>query len=422
MTGTLGQSPGKRRSTQWRTTSTPADLLDWAITRRDEWLKWALCTLPADRPATEAAITALYALVGQDPPRFVWVESPGAASAAASVEGLVGEPFRLRASSAPERAADWPLGMRLATLMFSLRHRLDERVRRRALRLTLWPRHPAMRTVGMFPPQESLREGLGLEEVLEVTVRDTLHGSVHESLGGPLRTALATRAGPALGLTWYGQHDTHWVADHDIQRDLGMVHPGDDNAQLDLWAVLARSCGWWWPYDDVCVVSERPTTVHTEPVPGAMHGQVRLHSGKGQAVAYADGWGLHSWHGTQVPSWAITEPSVERIMAETNTEVRRCAIERIGWDTYIDQAGLNLVSVAPDPGNPGCQLQLYDMATRLWGAPARVLLAVNGSVERDGHRRRYGLSVPADLDDPVAAAGWSYGLTGDQYAQLLRRT
>jgi hypothetical protein len=278
----------------------------------------------------------------------------------------------------------------------------------------------------MFPPQESLREGLGLDEVLQVTVRDTLHGSVHESVGGPLRAAVAQhngrRPGQTAGLTWYGQHDAHWIAEHDIRRDLGMTYGRDDEAQLDLWAALARSCGWWWPGEQVCVVSERPSTVHTEPVPGAMHGELRLHSGKGQAVTYPDGWGMHSWHGTQVPSWVITDPTVERIVAETNTEVRRCAIERIGWDTYIDQAGLDLVSAAPDPGNPGCRLQLYDMPTRLWGAPARVLLAVNGSVERDGHRRRYGLSVPADLDDPVAAAGWSYGLTGDQYAQMLRRT
>jgi hypothetical protein len=420
--GTHSSQHGKRRSLEWRTTVDSAELLDRAITRRNDWLRWALCTLPADRSAAEAALTALYAQVGQDAPRFVWVESPRAAWAAASAEGLAGEPLRLRASSAPERAADWPLSGRLATLMSALRHRLDGRVRRRARWLSAWPSHPAMRTIRMFPPRESLSEGLGLEEVLRVTVRDTLRGSVHESLGGPLRTALAEQAGGAVGLTWYGQHDAHWVAEHDIRRDLGTVYRDEDSTQLDLWAVLARSCGWWWPYEQVCVVSERPRTVHTEPVPGAMHGELRLHSGKGQAVTYSDGWGLYSWHGTRVPSWVITDPSVEQIVAEINAEVRRCAIERIGWDVYIDQAGLNLLSVAPDPGNPGCELQLYDMPTQVWGAPARVLLAVNGSVERDGHRRRYGLSVPADLDDPVAAAGWSYGLTGGQYAQMLRRT
>jgi hypothetical protein len=113
---------------------------------------------------------------------------------------------------------------------------------------------------------------------------------------------------------------------------------------------------------------------------------------------------------------------VARIAAETNVEVRRCAIERIGWGTFVDRAALRLVGSANDPGNPGARLRLYDLPDAGWGESTRLLLAVNGSVERDGTRRRYGLRVPAWFDDPLDAAGWTYGLTGDQYRQLLRRT
>jgi hypothetical protein len=113
----------------------------------------------------------------------------------------------------------------------------------------------------------------------------------------------------------------------------------------------------------------------------------------------------------------VTDPSADRIAREANVEVRRCAIEHIGWGAYIDQAGLRLVATAPDPGNPGCELRLYDMR-----AETRVLLAVNGSAERDGHRRRYGLTVPGFLTDPIAAAGWTYGLSAEQYSLLARRT
>jgi hypothetical protein len=162
--------------------------------------------------------------------------------------------------------------------------------------------------------------------------------------------------------------------------------------------------------------------VHTEPAPGRSSGQRRLHHPSGPAVCYADGWCVHAWHGTRVPTWVVTEPTVERIAAERNIEVRRCAIERMGWSTYIDRAGLRLIDTAPDPGNPGRQLGLYELPRTPWQPPERVLLAVNGSVERDGVRRRYGLAVPRDIDDPVAAAAWSYGLSGAQYAQLVRRT
>lgn len=131
---------------------------------------------------------------------------------------------------------------------------------------------------------------------------------------------------------------------------------------------------------------------------------------------------MHVLHGTPVPEWVLSDPTAERIAAERNVEVRRTAIERIGWDSYIDQAGLRLLATAPDPGNPGCELRLYDTPRDARLPPSRLLLAVNGSVERDGQRHRYGLSVPDGIDDPVAAAGWTYGLPGEVYAQLARRT
>lgn len=210
----------------------------------------------------------------------------------------------------------------------------------------------------------------------------------------------------SLGVHWLGQHDADWV------QHLPTSSP---------WSVIARSCGWWWPRDDLCVITERPSVLLTEPIPGD-EDQRRLHAADGPAVQYPDGWAVHAWHGTRVPSWVIDAPSVENIAAETNVEVRRCAIERIGWATFIDQAGLRLVAQSADPGNPGGELRLYDLPYKDWGAPTHLLLALNGSFERDGTRRRYGLRVPPWFDDPLDAAGWTYGLTGAQYARLQRRT
>lgn len=220
----------------------------------------------------------------------------------------------------------------------------------------------------------------------------------------PVVAMIRAAVGTSLGLHWHGQHDIHWVA-----------HVHEPNP----WAALTRSCGWWWPRNRVCVLSERPAVLHTEP---GEDGDLRLHCADGPAVAYPDGFAVHAWHGTRVPSWVIDDPSVDHIAAETNVEVRRCAIERIGWGAFIEQAELRLVGSSGDPGNPGAELRLYDLPYARWGRPTRLLLAVNGSVERDGTRRRYGLRVPAWFDDPLDAAGWTYGLTGAQYQQLLRRT
>lgn len=245
-------------------------------------------------------------------------------------------------------------------------------------------------------------------------IRDSLSQSINSSLLSPLRAAHDTWDNQRSA--WYQAQCVSWVAHYDaLRRTTDMLFTLEQTRQLDLWAAAARSSGWWWPREGVCVVSERPVALHTEA--SGNDGQVRLHCGEGPALRYADGWEVHAWHGTQVPSWVLTDPTVPRIAGETNVEVRRCAIERIGWATYIDQAGLRLVASTPDPGNPGSELRLYDMR-----GETRVLLAVNGSVERDGRRRRYGLTVPGFLDDPIAAAGWTYGLSAEQYSLLVRRT
>ena len=229
-----------------------------------------------------------------------------------------------------------------------------------------------------------------------------LQRTVRTSIAGMVRAAVSA----PLGLHWLGQHDVDWVQH---------VH------EPSPWADLARSCGWWWPRADLCVLAERPASIRTEHVPGE-DGERRLHSGDGPAVEYRDGFAVHVWHGTLVPSWVIDDPSVARIAAERNVEVRRCAIERIGWAAFIEAGGLSLVGRAADPGHPGAELHLYDLPFAQWGRASRLLLAINGSVERDGTRRRYGLRVPAWFDDPLDAAGWTYGLTGAQYRLLLRRT
>ncbi|WP_371784834.1 DUF6745 domain-containing protein [Streptosporangium subroseum] len=348
---------------------------------REEWLGWALSTLPADRPAAEAAISGLYRLIGLAPPRFHWVSSPVAALT------TVPPGVRLRPSETAERMSDWPLPPRFSSLMRQLCRELDAQVR--------WVHQP-------------------MDQLIRQKVRSSLSQSANGSLFMALRAAHDARY--HLGNGWYGTQCVSWVAHYDaLRRAAGVVFTSEQTRRFDLWAAVARSCGWWWPREGVCVISERPVAVHTEV--WGDDGEVRLHRADGPAMRYADGCDVHAWHGTQVPSWVVTDPDVRRIGRETNVEVRRCAIEHIGWTSYIDQAGLRLVSSAPDPGNPGSELRLYDMRKE-----TRVLLAVNGSVERDGRRRRYGLTVPGFFDDPIAAAGWTYGLSAEQYSLLLRRT
>lgn len=346
---------------------------------REEWLGHASSTLPADRPAAEAAISGLYGLIGLAPPRFHWVPSP--------VTALTTLPpgVRPRPGEQPHQVSDWPLTRRLSALTTKLGWDLDLRLRHR---------------------HRAVEDWIGRE----------VRAPLERSAGAFTTPILAAHRPDHPQPAWYRTQSVSWIAHYDaLRRAAGAVFSPEQTRHLDLWATATRSCGPWWPRQDVCVVSERPVVLRTEV--WGDDGELRLHCPDGPAVRYADGWTVHAWHGTLVPPWVITDPAVERIAREENVEVRRCAIERVGWDAYIARAGLHLVASAPDPGNPGTLLRLYDMRPG-----TRVLLAVNGSVERDGTRRRYGLTVPDFLRDPIAAAGWTYGLSAEQYSLLVRRT
>ncbi|WP_242902784.1 DUF6745 domain-containing protein [Actinomadura terrae] len=348
---------------------------------RTEWLGAALSTRPTDRPAAEAAISRLYRLIGLPPPRFHWVASP--------VTAIETVPPGMRWRAAP-RLGDvdkWPIARMFCAARAALVIDLDSRPSR-----ALGAAETLARTEVCFPVASSVRA----------------------SLGTALRAALSS---PVFRSSqWESALNPDWTSYHDAVRRMtgGGFTPEQDMA-LNLWSDAIRSCGPWWPHEELCIVSERPVALHME-VSGNT-GEVRPHSEDGPALRYADGWEMHFWHGTPVPAWVVDDPSVERIEREPNVEVRRCAIEKLGWASYIDQAGLRLVASAPDPGNPGAELRLYDLRRE-----TRVLLAVNGSVERDGRRRRYGLTVPGSLDDPIAAAAWTYGLPADAYSLLVRRT
>jgi len=163
----------------------------------------------------------------------------------------------------------------------------------------------------------------------------------------------------------------------------------------------------------VVAISDRPIELHRD-------NQGRSHRDDGPAIVYADGWTLNVWHGISVPDDFFTWDTA-RALAEKNSEIRRCAIERIGWENVTDR--LILVSEAPDPGNEPHTIRLYDLPGDLadmYEEPARILVVHNASLDKGGHRRSFGLPVPAEHTDPIAAAADLFGVPVAAYAALAR--
>lgn len=184
------------------------------------------------------------------------------------------------------------------------------------------------------------------------------------------------------------------------------------------WGSLVRSVLSVWAFHGVAVICPPPCT-------SSLDAQGRPHGEDGPALRWDTGWELHAWHGTLVPRSIIDAPwPAASIMRIRNAEVRRCAIERLGWDRVVADLKLRRIGTdVPDPGNPGHTLALYEIpAGILHELPSHVLLCTNATIERDGTRRRYGLEVPAWIADPIEAAAWTFDLEPHDYLTLTAAT
>ena len=260
-----------------------------AIKIRQEWLDHGLSTQQADRRAAEHSLTIIYARISRPRPRFEWVGSP--AQALPLIAGwptLGGLYARIRD---PHPRGKPPLASDLAVSLARLRAALSAGVghadpelipARQGKRGDPWPE---------LPPSRALDAGIPLGVVLHRGIRAALHRSLAQGFRAPVRAVLAAgrndgQAG--VPMCWYGQQEASWIAYYDALHRLGLAsYRPDDLDHLGDWATLARSCGWWWAGEDLCVVVERPAAARTEPFPGTWHDEVRL---KPDGLRYRDGW------------------------------------------------------------------------------------------------------------------------------------
>ena len=89
---------------------------------------------------------------------------------------------------------------------------------------------------------------------------------------------------------------------------------------------LAEECGWWLPYRNTAVVSERPTEIH-------LLNKV-LHKDGGPAIAYADGFAVWALNSVRVSREIAETPGnkldARLLLKEANAEVRREVVRKIG--------------------------------------------------------------------------------------------
>ncbi|MDX3383937.1 hypothetical protein PV682_21095 [Streptomyces niveiscabiei] len=361
----------------------------------NEWRACAASAVPADRERAEAGVRLAYRRAGlAGPERILWAGSPleGVAvvgsltDPGASVrEAVRSEPWaverrRLHAELGPEGwSAHWSAtGGRLWELTQSLVDRirdgvLEEVGRERAGRARLI----------------LLDALLGQHDAPWLAAfAGGVTGATEEAGGAPRREGAG-----AAGATAPAEHRS------EAERPAA-------EGPLDGLVEVCRSAGWWWAFEKVAVVCERPVELHRDEAG-------RLDRGDGPALAFPDGFALCAWRGMPVPPGFLDELRTlvpQRIQAEENAELRRVMLEFYGYERYLADSGARPVH--------------RDQTGVLWriemgiDEPVVMVEVVNSTPEPDGSRNVYWLRVPPGTRTAREGVAWTFGLSADAYAPL----
>jgi hypothetical protein len=159
---------------------------------------------------------------------------------------------------------------------------------------------------------------------------------------------------------------------------------------------IAKSAGWWWPFTDAVILTERPELIERDM-------QGRLHAERGPAIRYRDGWSIYVWHGVRVPASIIEHPetiTAKAITAESNAEIRRVMVTRMGAERYVAELGVRRTQ-ADDYG------ELYRVS-RPDDSDLVLVKVQNSTPEPDGHFKDYFLRVHPDCQSAREGIAWSF--------------
>ncbi|WP_455749078.1 DUF6745 domain-containing protein [Kitasatospora purpeofusca] len=345
------------------------------------WRTTAAATGPADRAGVERAVRAAYRAAGlAEPADIRWFGSPLAAAEAA---------LELRAAGA-------------STVREAVRTLPWEAVRRQAVERTGpvgWPPLWALTGGELGPVTNALADRIRAA-LLDRLAPDPAVGDVPPGDAGVARER-RTAARLALLDAVRGQHDAPWFAAFEAAGVLGAA--GAAGAGIAALAEVARTTGWWWPYADTVLISERPTALHRDEAG-------RLDRADGPALEYSDGFALHAWRGMPVPAEFLAglgTVTVERIRTEENAELRRVLLEHYGYERYLADSGAE--PLHRDATGVLWRIQLPD------DEPVVMVEVVNSTAEPDGTFRTYWLRVPPDTRTARAGVAWTFGTTEAEY-------
>ncbi len=368
---------------------------------QEKWLAVGLSTGLADRRRAAAAVETAYRLANlHAPAHVVWFDSPlSGVLAAAWFAQAGGEIFGSGRRSRPNGSGS--------------RQQIAELVR---TQISAQVRTPVEGGVGA-PVRYQVRDQVRsqIEDRVGPRVGDQawlalrsflsheLNRRVWVLVGAPIEAQLMAQAGLPLQHA-YGQFDAAWVAVFEALRAFGLTAETKELAGL---CAITENCGWWWPFENLCVLTDHPTRLELDT-------EGRLHSASGPAVGYSDGWSIYAWHGVQVAKAIITRPesiTVRQIQREPNVERRRVLLERYGFDRYLVNGGGQPIHADESGTLYRCEWPREE--------PQLMVRVMNSTPEPDGSVKHYVLRVPPTITTARDAIAWTFQMSGQDYHPII---
>ena len=144
----------------------------------------------------------------------------------------------------------------------------------------------------------------------------------------------------------WGQMDLYWICYYQFPRKyLNITYKKEYSEILDLWDNIGRSIGWWYPYENICFISDRPKEIHKKGI--------RLHNEKGAALSFRDGYSLWFLNGIDVGEKIVMTPSEkldpELALNEKNVDIQREIIRKIGAERMLYKLQATSIDDWTDP-------------------------------------------------------------------------
>ena len=245
--------------------------------------------------------------------------------------------------------------------------------------------HPLFVTVKS--PMSSILAYILVKGQVRVQVRDQVRGQVWSQVWDQV----GYQVWDQVRNFCYGQHDAELLSFFDFFKTIGII-----KNELDGLFLHAQSSGWWLPYKNIAILTDRPNELYQDQ-------QGRLHNPTSMAIKYRDGWGVYAYHGVRVPEKVILHSkhlTVQEIIEEKNVEIRRVMIELYGLSNFLQDA--RTIKIATDQWG---ELYRRDISN---DEPLVMVKLVNTTPEKDGTHKNYFHRVPPSTQTPHQALAYIY--------------